>query len=100
MAHLLGQMTGGLILLAVLTRGLLWIFRKHRSPPTIVMMHVGAWLFSVIMYGYGNADGGPWNPEYAWLIYGVPAVLLCALALYGDARREKPPAFRAPLNID
>lgn len=100
MEYLIGQMVGGLILMTVLTRGALWALRNHRSPGTIVMIHVGAWVFGIVLYGWGNADGGPWDPADAWLIYGVPATLLCGLALYGDKRREKPRYDRIPGQFD
>ena len=94
MGYLVGQLVGGLVIIAVITRGLLWAFRNHRSPATIIGIHVGAWVLAILLYGWGNANGGPWSPGYAWLTYGVPAVLLCVLALYGESRRNKKPTPR------
>lgn len=100
MEYLLGQMVGGLVLIAIITRAALWGLRRHRSPGVIMAIHVGAWLVSIVLYGWGAADGGPWNPGDAWLIYGVPAALLCGLALYGESRRAKPARTKVPGTFD
>jgi hypothetical protein len=98
---LLGQMIGGLLIVAVITRGLLFAFRRHRSPGLIVGIHVGAAAICVVLYGLGNADGGPWNPALAPVIYGLPAFFLCMLALYGDRRaRDERPYDRIPDTFD
>lgn len=83
---LLGQIVGGLVLVAVLTRGWLAFDKSPRNTTRLAVIHAAAYIVAVALYGWGNADGGPWNPGWSWIGYGIPAAVLFALSLRGRQR--------------
>lgn len=88
MAYFLGVMAGATIWMFLSTRLLLWLLRKKDlTTAHIVMVHVGLWLVSSILYGFGNANGGSWNPGISWITYGIPTVILCVFAVLANDRR-------------
>ena len=79
MAYWIGMAVGAVIATYLLTRLITWLLSKagkmQDTPTRATAAAVFGFVLSVALYGFGNANGGPWNPGYAWIVCGAACVL-------------------------
>jgi hypothetical protein len=88
---LIGQLVGATILVTLLSLFLEWaIFKRVLDSPAmgIPAATAAAVALAIILYGFGNADGGPWNPMPGGLAYLVSGFIVAGIRLVGYRRRE------------
>jgi hypothetical protein len=72
-----GQLIGGVLAIFVLYALLEWaVFKRVMDDPVKgkAVSVIGAYVLAVALYGFGAADGGPWNPA-GFVIY-LPGLLI------------------------
>lgn len=75
-AYTIGSLIGSLIIVGLLTRLTIWgTNRMGPTPARIVVAHAIAWVISIVLAGFGHADGGPWNPGSSWLWYSAASAV-------------------------
>jgi hypothetical protein len=80
-AVLLGAMVGVWLLSALLDWSLLK--RLGLRPKTrIVLSSLAAVVAAVVLYGFGHADGGEWNPGEGFFTYPFAGLMVCVIRLY------------------
>ena len=70
----IGQIVGGIIITYLLGMLADWAIFKRTSMSRsvgIIASSVLAVLVAVVLYGFGNANGGPWNPGNGPIAYGL-----------------------------
>lgn len=85
MAGFLGLLVGGVIGTWLLGAFLDWaIFRRVgiSAKARVVLSSVAAIILAVIIYGFGSADGGEWDPREGLLIYPLAGLIACVVRLY------------------
>jgi hypothetical protein len=91
MAVLLGTTVGGLIIIYLLSSLLEWAIMKRvlDSPTQGIPASVAvAVVLAIILYGFGNADGGTWNPLPGGIGYIVAGIMIWLARLFAWRRRE------------
>jgi hypothetical protein len=89
-ASLIGLTVGGMIAVYFVASLLEWaIFKRvvDTAPVGITLSVVAAVALAVVLYGFGNADGGPWNPLPGGVTYIVAGAIVWALKLWSYRRR-------------
>lgn len=86
----IGTAVGAAIGIAALASILRWAIVKRvvRDPGTAgVVSAVAAYMVAVVLSGFGNANGGPWQPS--GIIMYLPGALLVGFLFWrkGDAER-------------
>lgn len=92
MAYLIGSIVGGVILMLLLTMLFEWLIGRRVTDTPAHGIPVGAMIayaVAVILAGFGNANGGSWNPGAAWLFYAIGAAVAVAILLPGALRRQR-----------
>jgi hypothetical protein len=85
-----GMLVGGLMIVFLMSVLLEWaIFKRvvDTAPVGITLSVVSAMIIAFILYGFGNADGGPWNPIPGGVAYIIAGVIVLPLRLLGYRRR-------------
>lgn len=93
---LIGQIAGGFILVFLLGTLIDWlVFKRSSLSRTIAILcsTVAAIVLAVVLYGFGNADGGPWNPGNSLIAYPIGGVVAGAVRYFradakGETRRD------------
>ena len=88
----IGQIVGGVIATFILGFLVDWLILK-RLPISrsigLILSAVVAVVVAIVLYGFGNADGGPWNPGYGYLTYGLGGLISGAIRYWrADAKGE------------
>lgn len=86
----IGMTIGGMIAVYFLASLLEWaIFKRvaNAAPVGITLSVVAAVALAVVLYGFGNADGGPWNPLPGGVAYILAGGIVWALKLASYRRR-------------
>jgi|GEM_PF-1590367 len=97
----IGMTVGGMIAVYFGSSLLEWaIFKRvvDTAPVGITLSVVTAVALAVVLYGFGNADGGPWNPLPGGIAYIVAGAIVWALKLWSYRRRAE--AARAESGIE
>lgn len=91
MAYLLGSLMGAFLIMGILSRIAMGMLGKPMgdTPTRIVVSGVGAYALGIILAGWGNADGGPWNPGSSFVFYLIGVVAWIALDFRGLANRQE-----------
>jgi len=85
-----GHLVGAFLFIAVFSWGLTKLARRFLPDPNaIVAGHVAAYVVCVTIYGWGNADGGPFDVGLSPITYGAVAALMGFLAVRAY-RRQNP----------
>lgn len=82
MASFIGQAVGGILAIYLLSLLVEWALIKRVMDDSVVgcWVSVGvAYALAVLIYGFGNADGGPWNPGRGFYVYAIGAVVVGVL---------------------
>ena len=77
-----GQIVGGIIITYLLGSLLNWAFFQRMSmskQAAVVASAVAATVFAIVLYGFGNANGGPWNPGNGPIAYGLGGLVSGAI---------------------
>lgn len=88
---LIAMVLGGLVAIYFFASLLEWaIFKRvvDTAPVGITLSVVAAVALAVVLYGFGNADGGPWNPLPGGVAYIVAGGIVWALKLASYRRRS------------
>lgn len=92
MAVMLGQFTGGLVAMLILSRITMWALKGvGDNPRRIGLAHALAFALAIVLGGFGFADGGAPRFGYAAASYALPALIVLAvdfLALKGRRSRR------------
>ena len=101
MAYQLGAYAGALALGWLLSRFFLAVFKFMEPSVYRVYFAFGvAWGLSIVISGFGNANGGPWNPWVGLLPYTVGfGVWLVVELLARKGRMANPPPEVQPMNL-
>ena len=89
-AAMIGMTLGGMIAVYFVATLLEWaIFKRvvDTAPVGITLSVAAAVVLAVILYGFGNADGGPWNPLPGGISYVLGGAVVWALKLWSYRRR-------------
>ena len=70
----LGQLVGGFILTYLLTRLGLRLTKQMSGASRLLVSHGGVALICGTLYGFGSADGGPFNWS-GYIMYAIPAAV-------------------------
>jgi predicted membrane channel-forming protein YqfA (hemolysin III family) len=91
MAYLLGSLVGAFLIMGLLSRIAMRLLNKPMgdTPMRICVAAGAAYVVGIILYGMGNADGGPWNPDSSLYFYLIAAVAWVALDFRGLANRQE-----------
>jgi uncharacterized membrane protein len=69
------------------------IFKRVCDSPStgIPLSVISAVIVAVVLYGFGNANGGPWNPFPGGIAYVVAGVVVFAvqMAMYRKRRADE-----------
>lgn len=87
---LIGMIVGGMIAIYFFASLLEWaIFKRvvDTAPVGITLSVAAAVALAVVLYGFGNADGGPWNPLPGGIAYIVGGGIVWALKMASYRRR-------------
>jgi hypothetical protein len=87
----MAELLGAFVLVFLLTRIGLRLAREVPNPRRLLLSHGGAWLFAGTLYGFGAADGGPFQTT-GYIIYGIPAAVLALGDYFRIKRKEVAPA--------
>lgn len=91
MAGLIGNFVGALLIMGLLTILFERLVgrRVANSPMTGIPISAAiAFVVATILYGFGNANGGPWNPfGPALLLYALAGAVVSALMMIGARKR-------------
>ena len=82
---------GGMIPVYLLSKLFEWaIFKRVVDLPELgKALSVGfAVMTAIAVYGFGNADGGPWNPFPGGISYIISGAIVLPLMLWFYHRRE------------
>jgi hypothetical protein len=75
MAYYLGSLVGAIIATLLGRTVAWWLFGKFAKMPDEVPRAVGAavlgYALMIALAGWGNANGGPWNPGSSWIFYAI-----------------------------
>jgi len=85
----MGQVVGGALLIYLLSKLIEWaiIKRVMNDPIAGGFVSVGiAYVLAVILYGYGFANGGPWNSS-GFLAYAPGAVIVAIIRMVMRKKR-------------
>jgi hypothetical protein len=77
-----GQIVGGIIITYLIGTLLNWAIFKRTSLSTrsaAVASAAAAIVIAIVAYGFGNADGGPWNPGNGPIAYGIGGLVSGAI---------------------
>ena len=91
MAVILVEAAGGIIPIWVVS----WLvgkvppFKSMSATLNIVYTGLVAYAVAVVLVGFGEANGGPWNPGYGWITYLVSLVIVVVLRTTFTAMRER-----------
>lgn len=91
MALILAGAAGGILLVWLLS----WLvgkvppFKSLSRSLNILYSGVAAYVVAVVLVGFGEADGGPWNPGYWWIAYLISLVIVIVLRTTFAAMRER-----------
>jgi heme A synthase len=91
MAAFLGYVTGGVIIIYLLSLLIEWALMKRilESPAQGIPASVAAAVvLAVILYGFGNANDGSWNPLPGGLGYVAGGVIVWLARMVAWRRRE------------
>lgn len=92
-ASAFGSLVGGILAVFLLSALLDWaVFKRVVDTPRVgtTLSVVAAVVFGFILYGFGNADGGPWNPLPGGLSYVFGGSIVLALRLWYLSKQERP----------
>lgn len=85
MAALAGQIFGGTILVFILS----WLidrFSTREMGASVAVRAIGPTIFAVgiaiVLYGFGNANGGPWNPGSGLIAYPIGGLIVSFLRFF------------------
>jgi hypothetical protein len=87
----MGQIIGGIVVMAFLSWVIDAILMKHivaDRVPAICLSAALAIPLGVGIYGFGNADGGPWNGYPVILPYTLGAVGAALIRIWAHSRRQ------------
>ena len=87
---LIAMVLGGMFAIYFLASLLEWaIFKRvvDTAPVGITLSIITAVALAIVLYGFGNADGGPWNPLPGGVAYIVAGGIVWALKLASYRRR-------------
>ena len=87
----LGMIFGAFIATFVLGMLFNWAIYKRlklSAQAAVVLSSLTAIIAAIVLYGFGNADGGPWNPGDGVASYTIGGLLSGAARLF-MARREQ-----------
>jgi hypothetical protein len=90
----MGEIAGAIIAIMFLSWLLDWgIFRRAIDGENmrIAVATMAAVVVAVILYGFGNADGGPWDPGAGVITYPIGGVVVAGLRYWGARRRADRP---------
>ena len=88
----IGMTLGGMIGVYFIASLLEWALFKRvvdTAPVGITLSVVAAVALAIVVYGFGNADGGPWNPLPGGIAYVVGGAVVWALKLWSYRRRAE-----------
>lgn len=97
----MGMTLGGMIAVYFIATLLEWaIFKRvvDTAPVGITLSVASAVALAVALYGFGNADGGQWNPLPGGIAYILAGGIVWALKLWSYRRRAE--ATRAETGIE
>lgn len=80
MTYLIGAFVGGAIIIYLLSALIEWaVVKRVVDVPAaaITACTVLAMVLAIVLYGFGNADGGPWNPLPGGLAYVIAGAFVC-----------------------
>jgi hypothetical protein len=90
-AGLIGLIIGGVIAIYLLSLLIEWaLFKRILDDPRAggLASTACAFVLAVILYGFGNANGGAWNPMPGAIAYLVGAVIVAILRLIALRGRQ------------
>jgi len=91
-ASWIGMTVGGMIAIYFVSSILEWaIFKRvvDTAPVGITLSIVAALALTVVLYGFGTANGGPWNPLPGGITYIVGGAIIWALKMWSYRRRAE-----------
>lgn len=95
MAWMLGAIFGAILAGALFTRLVWWLLglalKMTDDVPRAVATALISYPLMIVLGGWGNADGGPWNPGPFWVTY----LFAVALFFVGDLWRINKAKARA-----
>ena len=83
---------GGTIPVYLISKFLDWaLFKRVMEMREIAIICSGVFAaaISVVLYGFGHADGGRWNPGWGTIAYFFSGVFVLTLRLRAYARKEE-----------
>lgn len=94
MAYLLGSIAGALVVMFLLSRLVRWALKRMGDTEArIFVTGLVTYAIGVVLAGFGNADGGPWNPGSSLIFYAIGAAACVGFdwfALKGRLANRKP----------
>lgn len=84
MAWPIGSIVGGLLIVYLLSKLIEWLIisRIMNDAKAGLFVSVGLGVVgAVVLYGFGNADGGPWNPLPGGIAYVLAGPVVAILRL-------------------
>ena len=90
--NLIGMIVGATLAIYLLASLLEWALFKRivDSPELGKGLSVGcAVVMAIILYGFGNANGGPWDPLPGGIAYVVGGAIAFSVMLWQHNRREE-----------
>lgn len=92
MAYLLGSLAGALITTLLVSRLIRWLLKAMGdSKARVIATAALTYAVAIILQGFGNADGGPWNPGSSWWLYAVGVAFWAVLDWFGILGRASRP---------
>lgn len=101
MAGLIGLLVGGVLIVYIISALIeRFVVSQIMDDPAagMVVSTVLAVIVAIVFYGFGNANGGPWNPLPGAFAYITAGVILAILRLIGLRRKAAREAEEADLD--
>lgn len=98
MAYLIGGVIGAIIATFILSRIVRWALKFMGDTNNRVLATAAvSYVLAVTLAGFGNANGGPWNPGSSLFLYGIGVAVWGAMDWLGlKGRQSKPRPVSTP----
>lgn len=92
MAYVLGSLAGALITTLLVSRLIRWLLKAMGdSKARVIATAALTYVVAIVLAGFGNADGGPWNPGTSWGFYAIGTLFWATLDWFGILGRASKP---------